>query len=685
VRCHRRRSGVARRESLLLRFGVVSAILAGLLGVVLTGWLTNFIRTTNIDHARDTAQYSLSLSLNVLNVPSSQTALITPAQLAETTRLMRGSVATGKFVGATAWIAPGTVVYAAESGRMGKQEKVRPQINAAFKGRVSTAIVTKPLPGVADPTERRALLKVGPLLEVFAPANMKSHVVAAVVLYQPWRPVQRLIRRETDQMLLLVLAGLLMLWLGVMRLVLSASRRLRAQARENWLLASHDPLTGLPNRTLLGEQVAQALRISERTGRHVGLLLFDLDHFKEVNDTFGHHTGDLLLRQIGPRLAGVLREGDFVARLGGDEFVVVLPTLDDPAEATATAGRLLEVLAEPFRLEELTLEVDASIGIAVSPGHGTDCEALLRHADTGMYKAKNSGTGFATYSIEAEATRPKQRPLLESLRAALEEPSQFTLAYQPKADLHTGIVHGVEALLRWQHPIQGVLLPADFLPVAERTGLIVPLTDLVIEAVVQQIRAWSSAGLQLGVSVNISARCLLDASFPARVEALLAEHGIAAGMLEFETSEKMILADVDRAVAVLGRLDRLGVRLALDGFGAGFSSMGYLTRLPVHQLKIDPSLVTDLTEGSTEAAIVRSCIGLARNLGLGVVAEGVETAGVWNQLAEYGCELAQGHYLAEPMNADELRAWMQARARAARFAKSARRTVRVPDPKVAAG
>jgi diguanylate cyclase (GGDEF)-like protein len=617
------------------------------------------------------------LSINVMDVPAGQSAVITPAQLALTTALMRGSVATGTFVGATSWTAPGIVTYAGEPGRIGRMEKVRPQILATFKGQKGlTAIITQPLPGVPDVTERNALRKVGPLLEIYQPVRLRGKIVAGVALYQPWTPVQRLISRETRQMLLLVLAGLLVLWLGVMRLVLSASRRLRAQSRENWMLASHDPLTGLPNRTLLEEQLSQALKISERSGGHVGLLLFDLDHFKEVNDTLGHACGDLLLQQIGPRLTSVLREGDFVARLGGDEFVIVLPRLKRSDEATAAATRLLEALSEPFHLDSVTLDVDASIGVAVSPEHGTDGEALLRHADTGMYQAKKAGNGFATYSAEAEYGRPTQRPLLDSLRAALQDPQQFALAYQPKADVQSGVVHGVEALLRWQHPTLGALLPGDFLPVAERTGLILPLTDLVIDAVLGQIRAWGAEGFQLGVSINVSACCLLDAAFPTRVGALLQSHDVEPGMLEFEITEKVILDDINRAVAVLGRLDELGVRLALDGFGSGFSSMGYLKRLPVHQIKIDSSLVTDLTEASTDAAIVRSCIELARNLGLSVVAEGVETAGVWHQLARYGCHLAQGSYLADPMTGEQLPAWLQERARAAKFAKSARRSVR---------
>jgi predicted signal transduction protein with EAL and GGDEF domain len=320
----------------------------------------------------------------------------------------------------------------------------------------------------------------------------------------------------------------------------------------------------------------------------------------------------------------------------------------------------------------VTLDVAASIGIAVSPGHGTDCDALLRHADTGMYLAKNSGTGFATYSPEAENARPKQRPLLDSLRAAVADPSQLVVLYEPKANVRTGVVHGAEALLRWEHPAHGLLPAAEFMPLAERSGVVIALTDHVIDRVLQDIHEWGAGGLQLGVSVNVSAGCLLDASFPERLTALLDKHGVEAGMLEIEFTET-ILADVERAAAVLTELDRLGVRLALEGFGSGLSSLGYLTRFPLHQLKIDPSLMTSMVEGSTAAAVVRSCIALGRNLGLGVVADGVQTAGVWHQLASFGCELGQGPYLAEPMPAGELPTWMRERARAARLAKTPRR------------
>jgi diguanylate cyclase (GGDEF)-like protein len=398
VKCRRRRSSPTRRESLLLRFGLISALITGLLAVVLTTWLATFIRTTNIDHARDTAEYSLKLSLHVMDVPAGQSAVITPEQLGLTTRLMQASVATGTFVGATSWSGTGIVTYAKEPGRIGKLEKIRPAVAAALSGHASTAIITTPLPGVPDPTERGALRTVGPLLEIYEPVHINGKLVAAVALYQPWHPVQRLIDRETHQMLLLVLAGLLVLWLGTMRLVLSASRRLRRQARENWELASHDALTGLPNRKCLEEKVYQALRISERSGLHVGLLLLDLDRFKEVNDTYGHFYGDLLLKAVGSRLSAVLRQGDFVARLGGDEFVIVLSSVGQPSEPQASAARMLEALSEPFRLDDVTLEIAASIGIATSPEDGTDCDALLRHADAGMYRAKRSGAGFATGS-----------------------------------------------------------------------------------------------------------------------------------------------------------------------------------------------------------------------------------------------------------------------------------------------
>jgi diguanylate cyclase (GGDEF)-like protein len=654
--------GRNRRASLVVRFGLVSAVLAGLLGIVLTSWLTAFIRSSNVAHAENTATYSMGVVMGAVGVEQDQPGSFTGAQYTQVTVLLKAMVATGKFVGASAWTPDGIVVYAIEPGRLGRHERTRPQVAQALRGQVASAVVKAPLAGVAVGTERSALRSGGPLLEVFVPVRLNNRVVAAVGFYQRWQPIQQAIDREVRKMLLLVGAGLVVLWAGLLRLVWTASRKLRAQSAANWELASHDRLTGLANRELLQERVQQALRGSTRSGRHCALLLLDLDRFKEVNDTLGHHVGDLLLQQVGPRLEGVLRDGDSIARLGGDEFVVLLTDLEDPLRARDVAKRIVMVVSAPFRLDSMSVDVDVSIGIALSPQHGTDFDELLQHADIAMYAAKTSRSGFAVYAPETDQASPERLAMLGQLRQAVEEPSQLLLHYQPKADLVTGEVLGVEALVRWQHPTRGLLPPGEFIPLAERTGLIRPLTVQVLAAALTQVRAWNQQGLKLQMAVNISTRCL-DEGLPDLVSHLLQENQVPSGQLELEITESTIMADPDRAITVLTRLQALGVGLSIDDFGTGYSSMAYLKLLPVNELKIDQSFVTGMTKGSTDTAIVRSCIELAHNLGMTVIAEGVETASVWSQLTELGCNLGQGYYLAKPMPADTAYTWMTERSR----------------------
>lgn len=663
------------RNFLVLRFALTSAVLMGLLGAILVTWLTSFIHNTAINHAKDNATYSLALALGTLDINVETTPKLDAAQYVTTTNFLRNMVATRKYVGSVAWTTHDVITYAIEPGRTGRTERPRPEVAEAFAGRVMSLVVHKALPGVPDPTERAGLSSAGPLLEVFAPVRLGGKVLAVAVFYQAWRPVEKQINHETGQMLLLVGASLAVLWIGLVSFVVSAARRLKAQAKANWLLASHDPLTGLPNRKLLRERVERALLASDRSGRKVGLLLFDLDRFKEVNDTLGHHSGDLLLAQIGPRLSGILRDGDSIARLGGDEFVVLLPDLGDATEAETAAERVTEALQESFALDGVSVDVEASIGIAISPEHGIDFDTLLQHADVGMYVAKKSGLPFAAYTAESDQSSLRKLAMLGQLRKAVTDPSQFAVQYQPIADLVTGEVRGVEALTRWKHPAGGVLPPSDFIPLAEQAGLINPLTALILEGVVAQTRAWMDQGLQLPVSVNISSRCLLDAEFPELVAGVLRRHRVPSRLLDLEITESVIMADPDRATAVLAELKDSGLRLAIDDFGTGYSSMGYLKRLPVHRLKIDRSFVTHMTEDSTDAAIVRSCVDLARNLGLTAVAEGVETESVWNQLTVLGCHLAQGFFLAKPMPADQLEGWIADRAK--RLAPARERVIRV--------
>jgi len=441
-------------------------------------------------------------------------------------------------------------------------------------------------------------------------------------------------------------------------IVVGYQRRTERQAAENAHQALHDALTGLPNRTLLHDRTAQALRAADRELVPAALLLLDLDRFKEVNDTLGHHHGDLLLVQVGQRLRAALRGVDTVARLGGDEFAVLLPTVATAAGAVEVAKKLQASLSEPFAVEGLTLDIETSIGIAVYPDHAGDPDELLQRADIAMYAAKATHAGFVLFDAALDQHSPRRLALLGELRRAIEQ-QQLVLHYQPKVDAHTGRVLGVEALVRWQHPEHGLVQPDDFIPLAERTGLIAPLTHDVLDQALRQCQAWQQAGHELPVAVNVSARRLLDLAFPDEVAGLLARWQVPARLLVVEITESTIMADPQRALEVLGRLHELGVELAIDDFGTGYSSMAYLKTLPVHELKVDRSFVMQMTSSTRDAVIVRSTVDLGRNLGLRVVAEGVEDPATWDELDALGCDAIQGYHISRPVPPDDLITWLQ--------------------------
>jgi diguanylate cyclase len=449
---------------------------------------------------------------------------------------------------------------------------------------------------------------------------------------------------------LLALGGFLLLALGY-------QRQLIRQAAASHHQALHDPLTGLPNRELFADRVGQAIRTADRQLRPAALLLLDLDRFKDVNDTLGHHHGDLLLDEVATRLTGVLRQVDTVARLGGDEFAVLLPEVDAEG-APAVAEKLRVALHQPLTLDGVGLDLDASIGIAVYPDHGGDAAELLQHADVAMYAAKQTHAGFMVYDPAVDQHSPRRLALLGGLRRALER-DELVLHYQPKADLSSGQVLGVEALVRWQHPAHGLLAPGEFIPLAERTGLIHPLTRWVLDAALRQAGQWRRAGHELSIAVNVSTRSLLDRDFPDQVADRLAAWQVPAGSLVLEVTESAVMADPALALDVLGRLHALGVGLALDDFGTGYSSMAYLKALPVDELKVDRSFVGQMASSTSDAVIVRSTIDLGHNLGLHVVAEGVESEGTWEELKTLGCDTAQGYHLGRPMPATELERWLQ--------------------------
>jgi diguanylate cyclase (GGDEF)-like protein/PAS domain S-box-containing protein len=441
-----------------------------------------------------------------------------------------------------------------------------------------------------------------------------------------------------------------------------AEEGLLRQAQLNAHQALHDSLTGLANRTVFRDRIAQATRRARRDGQRVAVLMMDLDRFKEVNDSLGHYVGDFLLQELGARLEGVLRDSDTVARLGGDEFGLLLPGRCDPEEIAELLGKIAAAVEQPIVLQNLPLTIEASIGVAFFPDDGEDVDTLLRHADVAMYMAKEDDAGYAFYDPTADTYDPARLTLVGELRRAIEQ-GELVLHYQPTALLATGETCAVEALLRWSHPERGLIMPDDFIPIAQQTGLMKPLTLHVVDEALRQSRAWLDKGISLPVAVNISTRNLLDLAFPEQVKRLLEKWEVGAELLKFEITESMMLGDPLRSKVVLERLSAIGIRLAIDDFGTGYSSLRHLRRLPFDEIKIDRSFVSNMVADEDDATIVRSTIELARNLGLLVVAEGVESEEIWRRLDALGCTVAQGWYLSPPLPARDLELWLRARER----------------------
>ena len=465
------------------------------------------------------------------------------------------------------------------------------------------------------------------------------------------------LRRVVRAVYVLICAGLGFLAILV-ALLRGYHRRLVRQAEDTRHLALHDALTGLPNRALFADRLGHALTGVRRTGTSLAVLLIDLDRFKEVNETLGHDHGDRLLREVATRLQHSFREGDTVARLAGDEFAVLLP--DASAQvATDLARRALASLEQSFMLGEVAVDVETSIGLTMAPQHGGTVEELMRCADLALWSAKERKTGVVAYEPAAAVTQPNRLLLLGELRRALEQRDQLVLHYQPKVALDQSHLAGVEALVRWNHPTKGVVPPNEFIPMAESTGLINKLTGYVLEQAVRQARAWLSAGLSVPVAVNLSPRCLLDVDLVDLVRGLLAEHDLPADLLRLEMTETAVMTNPALAMSTLTGLHELGIRLSIDDYGTGYSSMAYLNRLPVDELKVDRSFVLNMLDNDNDAVLVRSAIDLGHNLGLTVVAEGVEKAEHVAALRAFGCDIAQGYHYARPMPPEEVAAWLR--------------------------
>ncbi len=424
-------------------------------------------------------------------------------------------------------------------------------------------------------------------------------------------------------------------------------------------LAYWDELTNLPNRAQFRQHVAQQIARSQREGAPCAVVMLDLDRFKHVNDVLGHAFGDRLLRAIGSRLAGAhRRDGDLIARLGGDEFAICLRDAD-AASATQVAERLRSALDQPIVLDDHTVDVGAGVGVATFPAHAGDADTLIGRAEVAMYSAKARQSGVAVYDPGADNASDQSLSLLSELRAAVER-DELRLFLQPKIDLGSGAVLGAEALVRWQHPQRGLVPPMSFIPFAEQTGFIRELTGWMIDRCATRSRALQQEGdTPYKFAINLSTRDLVDQSLPQRLSRLLARDHIDPKTLCLEITESAIMDDPQRALQTLQRLHDMGLRLSIDDFGTGYSSLAYLKKLPLHELKIDRSFVMAMERDVADLKIVRSTIDLAHNLGLSVVAEGVETAQVWALLNRLGCDEAQGYYIARPMPEADFASWAQ--------------------------
>jgi diguanylate cyclase (GGDEF)-like protein len=413
--------------------------------------------------------------------------------------------------------------------------------------------------------------------------------------------------------------------------------------------ARHDALTGLANRELFRERSVRALEESQRTSTALAIMMIDLDHFKEINDTLGHQVGDELICEVAHRLEDARPEGATVARLGGDEFAVLLPDIPDLSVAEDVATYLLSVLGKSFSVGGVRLVVQASLGIALAPDHGDDVHTLMRRSDIALYEAKRERARFCAYSQDGEDTHTPQRlTTLTDLRSAVED-DQLFLVYQPKIDVASGEVHGVEALVRWNHPTRGIQYPDTFIPLAGNTGLIAPITFFVVEQALRQVRSWQEGGLDLSVAVNLSVRHLTDMSLPDRVAVALERWGVAPSRLIIEVTESSIMTDPKRAAVVLQQLRRIGVDVAIDDYGTGHASLNYLKQFDIDELKIDRSFIMNLDVNSSDAIIVASTVELGHNLGLRIVAEGVEDGDTLEWLSGLGCDMAQGYHIGRPM------------------------------------
>ena len=645
-----------RRGSLTLtrRFAVVSLVAVLSIGLALSAAVSRIVQHQAEAEAVRAAELLTSF-VEVQLAPTAFTTGVTPAQRQALDRSARNADGGAGLLAVRLWAPDGTVRYDSQRDFEGRRFPLTGHLAGALRGATGAEVEAA---GDDQPSN------AGEVLEVYTPVHLTGgRVAGALEVYLSFDASRARASQASRQIGLVLLAGLGLLWALMWQLSRRVAGELRSYADQQKHLALHDALTGLPNRRMLLSATEHALE-----GDGAALLLLDLDRFKEINDSLGHHIGDQLLCEIGRRLAEVVPADSVVARLGGDEFAVLAPHLTDTDQALLLGSRVLQAFEAPFPVGELLLQVEPSIGVAVAPSDAADAASLLQRADVAMYDAKVTHASVAAYRPESDVHTPDRLQLLADLRAALNGGTGLRLAYQPISSVDTGRVLGVEALLRWDHPTRGLVAPADFVGAAEHTGLIRPLTQWVLDEALAQCRRWLDEGLRLSVAVNLSARNLSERDLPTTVGAALVRHGVPAELLVLEITESAVIDDPEEAEQLVGRLVALGLTMSLDDFGTGYSSMATLMRLPLRSLKIDRSFVSGLDQPQADGSdsvgtvITRTTIAMAHQLGLSVVAEGVETAAQLARLVELGCDAAQGFLLARPSSAATVTAYVDSAA-----------------------
>ena len=624
-----------RQSGIVRRFAAPSSLVAIIIGAGLWYMIARDIRSNAIDRAAHSGELLVRTAVDDAIGGDAPGDGFTAATSNRLDGIADRGRADHSLQGLIVRNARGAVVYSSLEGAVETSGEVPRAATARATVTSTTIAVTVPLGGAERPQRW-----------------------AAAEIRLPFAPVGVSIAAQKWRLAMWMALAFVALFSVVLAVATKVFRGLWRQVEQHQFDALHDPLTRLPNRTLFNDRADQRARERRRDGHDAAVMLVDLDRFKEVNDTLGHRSGDLLLAEVARRLSARLRNSDTVARLGGDEFGILLPIVDGTDGATRVVEALRKSIAAPFVIDGVSLTIGASVGVAMMDEHGHGAETLLQRADRAMYQAKKNRSGHAFYDPSLAGDERDDLALVSDLRRAIAR-GELRLHYQPKAQLSNSDICSVEALVRWQHPERGLLAPNLFVPLAERSGLIRQLTYWVLDEAMRQTREWADEGRGLKVAVNLSQQSLLDESMPGEIARVLERQRVPARALEIEITESALVSDLGAANAALTKLHEMGITLSIDDYGTGHSSLAHVRGLPISCIKIDRSFVSGMLVDAKDATIVRSTIELARDLGIGVVAEGVETMEEWDALVELGCLVAQGYLISPPKPGPELGQWLR--------------------------